>query len=69
MPPTQIRQRIPPKNITQLFHCIFVFNPATDRIILKNLDNKSVTFKTFAKKKMPAKLGLEGKGFFTPRFI
>ncbi|TLD03090.1 uncharacterized protein PgNI_12574 [Pyricularia grisea] len=69
MPPTQARQRIPPKNAAQLLHCTLVFNPAADRIILKNLNNKSITLKTLAKKKMPVKLKLEKKGLSTPRSI
>ncbi|KAI6284166.1 hypothetical protein MCOR27_002921 [Pyricularia oryzae] len=69
VPPTQARQRIPPKDVAQLLHCTFVFNPAADRIILKNLDNKSVTLKTLAREKMPAELGLEGKDLSTPRSV
>ncbi|KAI6366810.1 hypothetical protein MCOR32_007314 [Pyricularia oryzae] len=37
--------------------------------VLRNLDNKSVTFKTLAREKMPAELGLEGKDLSTPRSV
>ncbi|KAH8836617.1 hypothetical protein MCOR01_011575 [Pyricularia oryzae] len=69
VPPTQARQRIPPKDVAQLLHCTFVFDPAADRIVLRNLDNKSVTFKTLAREKMPAELGLEGKDLSIPRSV
>lgn len=69
VPPTQARQRIPPKDVAQLLHCTLVFDPAADRIVLRNLDDKSVTLKTLAREKMPAELGLEGKGLSTPRSV
>ncbi|TLD19224.1 hypothetical protein PspLS_10054 [Pyricularia sp. CBS 133598] len=69
VPSTQAGQRVPTaESPAQLLYCILVFDPAADRIAIKNVDDNPVTLKMF-RRNLPTKEGLEGQAAFTTQSV